>query len=430
MFAYTALTFPLVYLEPNTWPATVSVAGWTISGDDVLSAPAAGNLINGGMKLYAALEKDVELTTILPQLLKEFAIFHGLVIGGCLAWAMFRLRPLGIRHTSGDAPSRLRRRRRKNPPIGAWPMFWKEIFADPGPQLHWTLRVLAILLFIVSLIPALFTIAFQLSSYLWYHDWQNNSQEFAEKMNYWVQAQTGLVGVMMWLAVALRAAGSISGERARNTLDDLLITQLAIGEIVWGKWAGAICSVRRFALCLGLVFLLGICTGGLDPFGAILVALVWLTFAGFLAAIGLWFSTVCRSTQRATILTLLLTFLFLGGHWAVTWLFLFGPLTPLTADWVENPLRTLYGGCTPALVLAMSAYIDTPAQQTLHDSHMVFFDFGALMCLLFCLLTTPLILSLVRRRLAKQCNRASYPPRAELVSAWPETLSDTAQEYA
>jgi ABC-type Na+ efflux pump permease subunit len=408
MIAYTALTVPLAYLEPNTWQATFHFAGWTVTGDELLAAPAAGNLINAAMQLRAALQKDIDLTTILPQLLQEFGIFHCSFIVLCLGWAMYRLRPVGVQQSASETPGRFRRKPRRNPAVGNFPMLWKELFADPGPRLHWTLRVLGALIILAGFVPAAIILwehhnllLADHSSYSTGFDWQMLSNE----MNTWVQEMTGLVGTLMWLTVAIRSAGTISGERARHTLEDLLTTPMSLGEILWGKWAGALVSVRRFCLWLGLVLFIGLCTGGLYPLAVILVPLVWLAVAGMLAAVGLWFSTVCRTTQRATALTLLVTFLLLGGHWLLSMLCCFGPFTPMPDDMTSDPLRSLYGGFTPVLILAMSAYNASDKQVTMHEDKMLIFDIGAMFCLIACLLSTPIILNRVRRRLAVQCNR-------------------------
>ena len=48
----------------------------------------------------------------------------------------------------------------------------------------------------------------------------------------------------MLLAVAVRASGSISGERDKQTMDGLLTTPLDGHTILLAKWVGAILSVR------------------------------------------------------------------------------------------------------------------------------------------------------------------------------------------
>ncbi len=59
------------------------------------------------------------------------------------------------------------------------------------------------------------------------------------------------LGTLLLLGVAIRAAGSVSGERARHTLDDLLATPLSNRDIIHGKWLGSIVGMRRGWLWLG-----------------------------------------------------------------------------------------------------------------------------------------------------------------------------------
>ena len=64
-----------------------------------------------------------------------------------------------------------------------------------------------------------------------------------------------MVACLMLLSVAVRAAGSVSGERDRQTLDSLLTSPLEVTEILWGKWVGAILSPRWIWCWLGLIWL-------------------------------------------------------------------------------------------------------------------------------------------------------------------------------
>jgi ABC-type Na+ efflux pump permease subunit len=121
----------------------------------------------------------------------------------------------------------------------------------------------------------------------------------------------------MLVGVAVRASTSISGERDRDTLDALLTSPLDSHDILFAKWLGSWLSVRWAWLWLWLIWGIGLATGAMHPIGAVLSSIAWLTYASCLSGIGLWYSIACRTTLRATLLTLGTTIALCGGHWVL-----------------------------------------------------------------------------------------------------------------
>src|SRR5581483_7970470 len=89
--------------------------------------------------------------------------------------------------------------------------------------------------------------------------------EIARAMNIYLRTVGTLIACLMLLSVSVRAAGSVSGERDRQTMDSLLTSPLDSHSILLGKCIGSIASVRMAFLWLGCIWLLGILTGGLQP---------------------------------------------------------------------------------------------------------------------------------------------------------------------
>src|SRR5438094_10218246 len=110
----------------------------------------------------------------------------------------------------------------------------------------------------------------------------------------------------------IRAAGAVSSEREKQTLDSLLTSSLMTKEILFAKWLGSILSVRWAFLWLCVIWSLGAVTGGLDASCLPWLVLAWSVYAAFMATLGLCLSTFYSSTQRASI-------------WVLTWSsFLYG----------------------------------------------------------------------------------------------------------
>src|SRR5439155_1104685 len=91
------------------------------------------------------------------------------------------------------------------------------------------------------------------------------------------------IACFMMLHVALHAAGSVSSERERQTMDSLLATPLRNRSILCAKWLGSICGPRRSWLFLGGIWAVGLFTGGLHPLAIPCVVMAWLALWPLLA---------------------------------------------------------------------------------------------------------------------------------------------------
>jgi ABC-type transport system involved in multi-copper enzyme maturation permease subunit len=207
-------------------------------------------------------------------------------------------------------------------------------------RFHWSARLLIALLVGLSFVPI----------FLMSYSGQGNLR--AMEWNIYVRTVGTLVACVLLLAVAVRAAGSITGERQKQTLDALLTTPLELDAILAGKWVGSVLSIRWGWLWLGSILGLGVMTGGLFILAMPLLAMCWFVYACFLAALGLLYSIRCRSTVRATVATLVTTL----GLW-------FGPglllaccgMLGAMGQGAEGLLKLLAGVCPP-VALALMAF--------------------------------------------------------------------------
>jgi ABC-type transport system involved in multi-copper enzyme maturation permease subunit len=181
---------------------------------------------------------------------------------------------------------------------------------------------------------------------------------FVEEMNVWARIVGAGIACLMLLGVAVRAAGSISGERDRGTLNGWLATPLGSDAILFSKWLGSLLSVRWAWVWLFLVWMAAGAVTALHPVAVPLMIAAWFVYAAFLACLGLWFSMVCRTTLRAIVWTLLTGLLLFLGHWLIWLLFIpfFLGRPPDALEWVAKfqvgltpPLAL--GGCFPIPLL-------------------------------------------------------------------------------
>jgi ABC-type transport system involved in multi-copper enzyme maturation permease subunit len=258
----------------------------------------------------------------------RFAGFHLVISGVCLAWSIAKLRAVALEQSMEvNRRTAVERRARRHWRLGRFPMVWKEVFVDSGLGLNRFGKIAFGLVFILSMLPAI---------YIWYDYYSHGSNyntygstpgllgslayryrpTFGTHLNPWARLTGTVVATLMLLAVAVRASTSISGERDKDTMDALLASPLNSHDILFAKWLGCILSVRVFFWWLGLIWAIGVLTGALDPVAPALVFASWLVYASAYAGIGLWYSTASRTSMRSMTYTLLTCIAVSGGHWA------------------------------------------------------------------------------------------------------------------
>jgi ABC-type transport system involved in multi-copper enzyme maturation permease subunit len=360
------------------WQGSVTIARYQITGEDLVDSFGAGNPFAVATRIMRHMfDKHGSISDVILDLLRDYAIFHGVIIVGGLVWSVVRLRPLALAQGPGGETKRQRRGRRL-PALGRRPMFWKEVFAEPGMRLHLVLRVLLVLIVLASFVPPVLFTASYLPELLYApiepdpggrNYYQNPWTNYRESMSAWVVATGGVLGTVLLLMAAARAAGSITGERARHTLDDLLTSPLTNAEIVNAKWWGALLAQRRGLLWLGIVYCIGLCSGAVSIVGTLGYFLALIVYASFMTSLGLFFSASSRGTFRATLKTMIAALFFLGGHWLVSGLFCYLPLaighnhTDDLVDWLV-PAQV---GFTPPAILTMAPLIEPDKIQDTHE---------------------------------------------------------------
>jgi ABC-2 type transport system permease protein len=113
------------------------------------------------------------------------------------------------------------------------------------------------------------------------------------------------------------AAGAISGERERQTLDVLLVSCVPSFSIVWGKLVASVAFVLLLILAALPLFATVFLFGGIDGQQFLVAQLLTVTTALATGAVSLFLSALFRRTLAATVLAYGLTFATTAGTWVV-----------------------------------------------------------------------------------------------------------------
>lgn len=130
-------------------------------------------------------------------------------------------------------------------------------------------------------------------------------------------------GMVMFLVPAF-TAGSIAGEREKQTLEILLTTTLKPGQIVWGKLMSSISMVLLLIVStlptISIIFTIG----GVDIFDLLEFVVVIFVCTLLIGSIGIWASVMMKRTVPATvfayggiILLCAITVIIVGVVWVV-----------------------------------------------------------------------------------------------------------------
>ena len=123
---------------------------------------------------------------------------------------------------------------------------------------------------------------------------------------------SAVLGTALLLLAAARAAGLVTTEKERDCWLSLLATPLTGRDVVLGKLAGNLYSLKSPMALLAGAWGLGLL---LDPVMIVAAVAYFVTFlacASFVTSLGLYFSLSSATTMRATGATLA-TALFIGG---------------------------------------------------------------------------------------------------------------------
>jgi ABC-type transport system involved in multi-copper enzyme maturation permease subunit len=183
-----------------------------------------------------------------------------------------------------------------HPPVSDSPMMWKELNLKESRVIPptWLIQSGCIILGIICVALCL-SLSSSHSSYL------ISILTTKEVVRYLAIIATAVSLV----PVGVAASKSITEEREKKTLDSLAASPLEAKEILYAKCVGSIVGFRWLFIALASFLLLAVCGGEIEPVAFALLLFAWVIFAAFFSCLGLFFSTICKTTLQATIMIIL-----------------------------------------------------------------------------------------------------------------------------
>lgn len=171
------------------------------------------------------------------------------------------------------------------------------------------------------------------------------------KSTEWYIWLTALEFLLIVLVAPALSAGSIAGERERQTFDLLMVSGVGVRRIVTGKLMENFAFLILIILCSVPVMALAGVTGGVS-LGQILVTTVYLMIIALEAlCIGLFASCLCKRSLTAILVSYLGVFLLGVGAWALA------KHGPLAAAYTSQSLRAFASMHSGEILLGMPSTI-------------------------------------------------------------------------
>ena len=298
------------YPSTDTWRSPVTA-------EDVVVWANIGNPVVVCLELFRDVALGLTLDKLLPRALARFAAFHAAVILLSCGYAILYMRryALGmglektreIRHEY-SVKAWLRSTWCYRPILANRPMIWKELLVDRSLHKVVLRRLIFGLGVSVLLLPLI-----HLSYFFHGELFSIHYARSAELMNLWLRFLSAALGCIALLQTLATAAASISGERDKQTLAELLATPLTNRAIFYAKWQAAVFQFGPIWAGLGALWCAGLLMGILHPLAIVAFLVCWLSFAAFLASMGIWFSVIFRTTRQATAVAFLSCSAIVGG---------------------------------------------------------------------------------------------------------------------
>jgi ABC-type transport system involved in multi-copper enzyme maturation permease subunit len=326
----------------RAFPAIAMWPGTAVTVADVVDVLDAGNPLDLIHRCTDAV-RGRSFADAAPAI-RNYIFFHLAAAGVFVTWAVARLRPVAAAQADAPPPKRTGLfRPPPRPPVGDRPVYWKALHFDFRQHRTAAGRAFGQVVFGLSFTPVIMTLAVLAYFGQWSDVPKVMNQMFARGFGTMVMA-----GVLAMIAA--QASSCIARERRKQTLDDLLLTDLTTREILAQKWWASILVVRPALVWVGIHWVLAVVTGGLQPLAVPLLVVEWSAYAAFAASLGVYWAARMPTARAAGVPTGLIGFAAVAAPVVV------GILTWVATDG-RGGLFVLPGSMSPPMALWLSAFM-------------------------------------------------------------------------
>ena len=124
---------------------------------------------------------------------------------------------------------------------------------------------------------------------------------------------TGIEFTLILLITPMLTAGTIAGEREKQTLDILLTTKLSTFQLISGKLASSLSLILLLMMSSLPILAIVFSVGGVTLTDLMQFMLLLFVTSIYIGSIGIFFSVLCRKTTAATVCSYMALFVLLFG---------------------------------------------------------------------------------------------------------------------
>ena len=296
--------WPWDEIYPWIAPVTVWVAATSPAS---LLALAPGMFGRGPVAFYEAVLWMMGLQALVGALM--------------VALAVARLRPIfrkeGERSRLFKRFGAVRRGRRflARPECGDDAMLWKERYVSRTTASTKILGGLVVFGCLLGIFYGTYEFGKPAFIELWEGGYTSgNAYSERGKLNGFLRVIGTFLYVVWALGIASASSSGLSSEREEDTWTSLIATPLGGPEIIRAKMIGAIWGTRGFGILLPFLWLVGLASGAVHPFGFAAVIVVTPVFLWFVNALGTYVSLKSKTTGRALVTTVAILVVLNGGY--------------------------------------------------------------------------------------------------------------------
>ena len=172
-----------------------------------------------------------------------------------------------------------------------------------------SIKFTLVLLFYVGFLSLISLVIFKSSVINSYYSAGLNLQSVPE-----IYVELAIIqAILLLFIVPALVSTAICGEREKQTLDVLLSTRMTPLSIVLGKLYASVSRVILLIICSIPVYSLTLLIGGIDLKNILLLNLFFIIATIFVGALGVFISTVIKTSRASTVVTYFsVLFIFIG----------------------------------------------------------------------------------------------------------------------